>query len=221
MNGNMAKSNKAKDKDLEKISKSKLNDIGIMDTIVDKMIMSLDDNHVSNLNLSEKNAEFKSIINDELEVANTNTEDSGKRARHVTENDELSKTVREASDNRVISAKETEDTEAGELENCFYLRKKLPDSDVEVEAKMVIEDGKYTVLAGAKLSPVVTRALENTVGKSRKEADIHNNILMRNYITDTPMAASNFVIGAFSNGLIEWKDRYGNPLRDTLKKASA
>ena len=166
-------------------------------------------------------SEASSISTDELEVANANTEDSGKRVRHVQENDGLSKTVREASDNKVISSKEIEDNEAEELENCFYLKKKLPDSDVEVEAKMVIEDGKYKVLAGAKLSPVVTRALENTVGKSRKEVDIHDNILMRNYITDTPMAASNFVIGAFSNGLIEWKDKYGNPLRDTLRKASA
>jgi hypothetical protein len=110
MNGNMAKSNKAKDKDLEKISKSKLNDIGIMDTIVDKMIMSLDDNHVSNLNLSEKNAEFKSIINDELEVAKGISKgsivdftraltgaDNVKRATTIKEDDDLYKYIAQNS----------------------------------------------------------------------------------------------------------------------------
>ena len=57
-----------KDKDKGRISKKTLNDIGIADTIVSKMIMSLDDNYVSTLNLNEKNAAFKNIINDELEL---------------------------------------------------------------------------------------------------------------------------------------------------------
>lgn len=58
----------AKDKK-NKISAKTLADMKIADTIVSKMIMSLDDNYVSTLNLNEKNAEFKSIINDELELA--------------------------------------------------------------------------------------------------------------------------------------------------------
>lgn len=58
----------AKDKKT-KINTKTLADMKIADTIVSKMIMSLDDNYVSTLNLNEKNAEFKSIINDELELA--------------------------------------------------------------------------------------------------------------------------------------------------------
>lgn len=57
----------AKDKDKKR--KGSLHDTSVMDTIIDKMLMSLDDNYVSTLNLSEKNAEFKSIINDELDMA--------------------------------------------------------------------------------------------------------------------------------------------------------
>lgn len=57
----------AKDKDTKR--KGNMHDTSIMDTIIDKMIMSLDDNYVSTLNLTEKNAEFKSIINDELDMA--------------------------------------------------------------------------------------------------------------------------------------------------------
>lgn len=56
-------------KDKSKVSAKTLADMKIADTIVSKMIMSLDDNYVSTLNLNEKNAEFKSIINDELELA--------------------------------------------------------------------------------------------------------------------------------------------------------
>ena len=64
----------AKDKD--KLNRGKLHDVSIMDTIIDKMIMSLDDNYVSTLNLSEKNSEFKSIINDELNMAKGLSHDS-------------------------------------------------------------------------------------------------------------------------------------------------
>ena len=56
-------------KEKSKVSAKTLADMKIADTIVSKMIMSLDDNYVSTLNLNEKNAEFKSIINDELELA--------------------------------------------------------------------------------------------------------------------------------------------------------
>lgn len=60
----------AKDKDkLKSRRKGNLHDTNIMDTIIDKMLMSLDDNYVSTLNLTEKNVEFKSIINDELDMA--------------------------------------------------------------------------------------------------------------------------------------------------------
>ena len=58
-----------KDKADKKLSKKKLNNVSAMDAIVDKLIMSLDDNYVSTINLNEKNAEFKSIINDELDMA--------------------------------------------------------------------------------------------------------------------------------------------------------
>ena len=43
--------------------------LGAMNTIVTKLLMALDDNYVSTLNLNEKNAEVKSRINDQLDLA--------------------------------------------------------------------------------------------------------------------------------------------------------
>ena len=43
--------------------------LGAMNTIVTKLLMALDDNYVSTLNLNEKNAEVKSLINDQLDLA--------------------------------------------------------------------------------------------------------------------------------------------------------
>lgn len=54
----MAKDNTPKNKSL-----------GAMNLIVKKLLMALDDNYVSTLNLNEKNAEVKTLINDQLDLA--------------------------------------------------------------------------------------------------------------------------------------------------------
>ena len=43
--------------------------LGAMNTIVVKLLMALDDNYVNTLNLNEKNAEVKALINDQLDLA--------------------------------------------------------------------------------------------------------------------------------------------------------
>ena len=173
---------------------------------------------------------------DKSTTATKPTKPKAKESKAAKNEDVVIEENNEAASNKLTTKQDAEDLanmvkgtsaeksfydDAPEVENCFYLKKRMNDTDIDVEARMIIEDGKFVVLAGAKLSPVVAKSLENTIGKARREADIMNNVLMSDYIADTCMIASNFVTGTFSNGMLEWKDKDGNPLRDTLKKLSA
>ena len=54
---------------MAKDKNSKNKGLGAMNLIVKKLLMALDDNYVSTLNLNEKNAEVKTMINDQLDLA--------------------------------------------------------------------------------------------------------------------------------------------------------
>ncbi len=188
------------------------------------------------IGLNLESASISNLDGDKSTEPSKTAKSKTKESKTVKNEDIVVEANNEAASNRLMTKQDAEDLanmisgtpveksfyeDAPEVENCFYLKKRMNDTNEDVEARMIMEDGKFIVLAGAKLNPVVAKSLENTIGKARREADIMNNVLMSDFIADTCMIASNFVTGTFSNGMLEWKDKDGNPLRDTLKKLSA
>lgn len=75
----------------------------------------------------------------------------------------------------------------------------------------------FVVLAGSKLRPQVNPSAPDTVRANRarfKERITPEFELMRDTLFSSPSSASNFLMGASTNGRIVWKDTAGMNLRD-------
>ena len=94
-------------------------------------------------------------------------------------------------------------------------RKKLYNATAEYD----INTGEIVVLKGSVLSEnvVSTGSFRGTrpILKAR-EGCVNDNILLENKYFKSSSTAANFVKGSSSNGLICWKDKNGNTLKDIL-----
>lgn len=78
----------------------------------------------------------------------------------------------------------------------------------KVSATMEVEEGVLTVKAGAKCAPIV----KNNPPKDVVNAYVTDNILHEDYIFSSPSTAAYLVVGKNTNGWIEWKNEYGQPI---------
>ena len=83
----------------------------------------------------------------------------------------------------------------------------------KVTAKMNVQDGIFTVLKGSICVPVKGE----WAPKSRREANIENNVLMEDIDCKSPSTAGFIVRGSATNGWTAWKDRNGKPIDEYRK----
>jgi hypothetical protein len=76
----------------------------------------------------------------------------------------------------------------------------------KAKATMRVEDGSFTVLAGAKCAPVS----EDWMPEARKLAVIENNMLKEDISANSPSTAGWIVLGRKNNGWKVWKNSEGN-----------
>ena len=87
-------------------------------------------------------------------------------------------------------------------------------------AKMVVKNGKFVVLEGAKIDPEIS-SNEKTIRKSREEnhdkLDESGLVVISDIELDSPSAAACFVRGGASNGKYYWRSEEDKPLADYIK----
>lgn len=86
----------------------------------------------------------------------------------------------------------------------YYLNKNIKGFG-EVTAKMQVKDGTFIVLKGSRCCPVKG----DWAPEARRNAQIKNDILLENVITNSPSTAARVVLGYANNGWHIWKDKEG------------
>ena len=101
-------------------------------------------------------------------------------------------------------------------EPIFYLSRKNKSTGFTVEAKCKIIAGKFVVLAGSKISPLISRNAPDKIKKARRKAKVGlDNILLEDIIFDTSSGAAEFVTGTQSaQGPEVWKTADGITLKN-------
>ena len=78
----------------------------------------------------------------------------------------------------------------------------------KVEATMRVEDGMFIVEKGSKCAPTK----DGWIPEVRKNAIIHDNILLEDVECNSPSTAGWVVMGGSNNGWNIWKDEEGQPI---------
>lgn len=89
----------------------------------------------------------------------------------------------------------------------YYLNRERKDFGM-INAKMKVENGVFTVLAGSDVCP----AKEIYYIEIQEKARIENNILLENIEFSSPSMAGALVIGGSNNGWDSWKNEDGQSL---------
>lgn len=98
-------------------------------------------------------------------------------------------------------------------DSCFYISRKLKrNGNRPVNAKMMVQDGKYIVLAGSEICMTETVGVSVGVKAIRNSDYVKQGILQRDVVFDSPSSAASFVIGGSSNGWSDWKTKDGVPI---------
>lgn len=77
-----------------------------------------------------------------------------------------------------------------------------------VKGTMLITDAEIILKEGSMCAPTIKKNLPSL----QVSANIVNNILIENIVCTSPSAASDIVAGRNTNGWIEWKNEYGQPI---------
>ncbi len=104
-------------------------------------------------------------------------------------------------------------------DGVYYFRRKVRAWDnKEVLATMRVKDGKYYVLKGSTVCPVISKGNLSTVVEMRKTAIVENDILAKDYEAASPSAAGLLVLGGANDGWFSWKTPSGDPIDIFRKK---
>ena len=108
-----------------------------------------------------------------------------------------------------------------EIDNRFYLRRKIKRSGEEVDAVCIRTEEGFVILKGSKIETMDTDYLPDSIKEDRKRAKIGaNGILEEDILYKSPSAAGSFVVGGSVNGQRYWKNKDGVSLKD-IEKAEA
>ena len=100
-------------------------------------------------------------------------------------------------------------------DGLYYLKRKIKAwGNREVNGTLKVENGKFRVLAGSTVCPILNKGLTtiSLVNSKRKEANIENDVSTRDVVFNSPSLASMFVIYGPSNGWTDWKTKDGKPI---------
>lgn len=90
-------------------------------------------------------------------------------------------------------------------DGTYYLKRKIKRANITIKATMQATGGKYIVLKGSMVCENEGPGLSDNIIEARKAATIVNGKLYNDVTFSSPSAASQFVIGAASNGWTNWK----------------
>ncbi len=100
-------------------------------------------------------------------------------------------------------------------DGLYYLCRRIKVWDnKEAKGTLKIENGKFYVLAGAEVCPVLNHALKTVllIERKRKEADIQNGVTQKDVEFNSLSLAAAFIIYGQANGWTEWKTIDGKPI---------
>lgn len=98
----------------------------------------------------------------------------------------------------------------------LYLERKIRKSNQVIKAQCQQTLEGFVVLAGSqiKITDQEVASLTPTIQKRRQQAKISDGILQKDELFNSPSAASDFVTGNSTNGLITWKTADGKTLKE-------
>ena len=99
----------------------------------------------------------------------------------------------------------------------YYLDRKIKRANKKYKAKMQVASGKYIVLSGSEICSKIGQGLSDNIIDLRNSANITDEVLLNDVSFNSPSAASQFVIGAASNGWTNWKCEDGQMI-DVFRK---
>jgi hypothetical protein len=99
----------------------------------------------------------------------------------------------------------------------YYLDRKIKRANKKYKAKMQVASGKYIVLSGSEICSKIGPGLSDNIIDLRNSANIADEVLQNDVSFNSPSAASQFVIGAASNGWTNWKCEDGQMI-DVFRK---
>lgn len=96
-------------------------------------------------------------------------------------------------------------------DGVYYMDRKLKRNDNQpVDAKMRVENSKFILCIGSKISASIGSGCPESILELRKNTDyVENGILKKEVAFDSPSSAGCFVIGASCNGWVNWKTKDG------------
>ncbi len=110
----------------------------------------------------------------------------------------------------------TEAIEVSKIPNgTYYMAKKVKRYDNRtIHAKMKVEDSKIIVLSGSEICPIKGKGGSEGTLSRRDKAKIKDGVLQQDEEFNTVSMAAVFVLGAASNGWIDWKtkEKNGDPI---------
>ncbi len=93
----------------------------------------------------------------------------------------------------------------------YYLERKLKkDGNKLFKAKMIVNEGRFIVPKGEKVSTSEGAGLSVGYAQSRRANIDENGLVLEDAIFDSPSGAGAFVIGASCDGWTTWKNEKGN-----------
>lgn len=104
----------------------------------------------------------------------------------------------------------------------FYLNRKSKKSNTQIQAKCERTDEGFVVLKGSMIEEIDSRAIPKSIqdlrAKSKRDNDIIDGVLQKNFLFNSPSYAAAFVLGMQTNGRIDWKTQEGITVKELEEK---
>lgn len=105
-------------------------------------------------------------------------------------------------------------TSSNEEELLLFLKRKSKKSGKVIEAKCKQTNEGFVVLQGSLIETIDSASIPPHIKERRSKALIdQDGILQEDMIFQSPSAAAAFVVGGFTNGLMDWKTEDGKTLK--------
>ncbi|KXB43634.1 hypothetical protein HMPREF3188_01416 [Tissierellia bacterium KA00581] len=123
-----------------------------------------------------------------------------------------------------ITKKETKvfDNKNNYDELILYLSRKIKRSNKLIKAKCKRTNEGFVVLKGSMIEQVDSNAIPKSIKelreKLRKNNEIVNGKIIKNYLFNSPSYASSFVLGMHTNGRTDWKTKDDITLKELEEK---
>jgi hypothetical protein len=107
-------------------------------------------------------------------------------------------------------------------EEIFYLNSRTKKSNIMINAKCKRTNEGFVVLKGSMIEEIDSNSLTNSIkelrNRCRKNGEIINGRITKNYLFNSPSYAAMFVLGMRKNGKTEWKTADGITLKELEEK---